>query len=256
MSRAPRCSSFDFYPQDFLQDQRVQVMTSEQRGAYISLICAAWTSETPGILPAQRDALARLAGCTPEEWNRCERAVGACFDTSDGRWVHRRVRRDYEAQDRRVRIRRSAGKLGNEVRWRQRDESHSDPMCDPLAIPSPLLPSTLPTPKKSQKTMAASAAAVRSEFVIWYAAYPRKVKPKAAALAYARARRDTDAATLLGGVKRYAAEVRGTGTDKIMHPTTWLNGGCWADEPSTNGHESPQAEFDRLYPKPETARAG
>lgn len=142
-----RCRSFDFNPSDFMNDTNVIVMGLESRGVYIGLLCAAWDMDHPGVLPAQDEALARLARCTPEEWHRSKHAVSRCFDTSDGRWIQRRMVREHEAQTRRVKRRSTSGKLGNQVRWHQQDKSH----CDPIAIPSSLLPSFPPKEKEKQE---------------------------------------------------------------------------------------------------------
>ena len=34
--------AFQFYPKDFISDLNVQMMTMEERGVYITLLCSAW----------------------------------------------------------------------------------------------------------------------------------------------------------------------------------------------------------------------
>jgi hypothetical protein len=41
----------------------------------------------------------------------------------------------------------------------------------------------------------------------------------------------TDPETLIQGAKRYALERRGQDPKYTKHPATWLNKGCWEDEP-------------------------
>jgi hypothetical protein len=69
-------------------------------------------------------------------------------------------------------------------------------------------------------------------FEDWWRAYPRKVEPKGARLAYARVVKKGEAtlAELLAGAMAYAAECVGKEARFVKHPTTWLNNGCWADE--------------------------
>lgn len=119
MPRQPRCITFDMNPSDFLNDQNVVVMTAEQVGVYVRLLFRGWMLDEPGIYPAQDGALMRLAGCTPEEWARAKPAVSRCFDVTDGRWVQKRQRREYEAQSRRIEFYHERAKAGGEATKRK-----------------------------------------------------------------------------------------------------------------------------------------
>ena len=52
---------FSFYPSDWLSSLSTTLMTLEQRGAYIQLLCHAWLSKT-NLLPANEAQLQRLVG--------------------------------------------------------------------------------------------------------------------------------------------------------------------------------------------------
>jgi uncharacterized protein YdaU (DUF1376 family) len=117
VARTQRCKTFDFNPSDFLNDPNVVVMDAEQRGVYIALLCSAWEQEIPGILPAEDHALMRLARATPEEWGRTKHAVSRCFDVSDGRWIQKRMVREYETQNAWFKRQSAAGKRGAKSRW-------------------------------------------------------------------------------------------------------------------------------------------
>jgi hypothetical protein len=87
-------------------------------------------------------------------------------------------------------------------------------------------------------------------FRAWYAAYPRRVKPKAAAAAYAKAVKEIQGREGLGGkdpvgfllnrAKAFASSGAGKGEIQFVpHPATWLNAGsydddeaCWVRSPS------------------------
>jgi len=56
MSKAP---SFQFYPGDYLSSQRVSLLTLEEEGAYIRLLCYCWKN---GEIPSDPGQLARLIG--------------------------------------------------------------------------------------------------------------------------------------------------------------------------------------------------
>jgi hypothetical protein len=69
----------------------------------------------------------------------------------------------------------------------------------------------------------------------FWQAYPRKTEKLSAMKKLATLRKSgiVTFADLMAGVKRYAAA--GTEPQYTKHPTTWLNAGCWADEPQTGG---------------------
>jgi len=70
-------------------------------------------------------------------------------------------------------------------------------------------------------------------FAEFYAQFPKKVERRAAQVAYAKAiKRGVDPAIILRGAMRYAAERAGQDPKYTKHPATWLNKGCWDDEPS------------------------
>ncbi len=74
--------------------------------------------------------------------------------------------------------------------------------------------------------------------------YPRKVGKGNALTAYKRAVKKTDHATLLAGVMRYAAERDGEELKFTKHPSTWLNGECWLDEPAPSNGDTNERHRD------------
>jgi hypothetical protein len=71
-------------------------------------------------------------------------------------------------------------------------------------------------------------------FAEFYRVYPLHVARGAAERAYRRIIKNGEAteADLLAGAMRYAASQDGKDPTYIKHPTTWLNGKCWLDEPA------------------------
>lgn len=69
-------------------------------------------------------------------------------------------------------------------------------------------------------------------FADFWEAYPRKVG-KAAALKAAKGKAKTEAerATILAGLQRQLPELRSREVRYIPHPSSWLNGQRWLDEP-------------------------
>jgi hypothetical protein len=109
-----------------------------------------------------------------------------------------------------------------------REESDS-PASDPLGGNGDF--KTQPsTPRDGSKKRKEETGAAFAEF---WRAYPRRVARDAAARAFERAiERGADPAALIAGAQRYAAERAGQDPKYTKHPATWLNAGCWADEPA------------------------
>lgn len=102
----------------------------------------------------------------------------------------------------------------------------------PAPVPAVPAPSTgdlapIKTKKKS------STARVESDFLDFYAAYPRHVGKEAARRAFVKAvKAGTPAADIVEGARRYAAATAAAGTETryVAHPATWLNAGRWSDD--------------------------
>jgi hypothetical protein len=87
------------------------------------------------------------------------------------------------------------------------------------------------SPKGSNRPDLAAA------FAQFWAVYPRKVDKLGAEKAFAKACRSVDPVVIIAGAKIYAAAREGQDEKFTKHPTTWLNQGCWMDEPAkVNGH--------------------
>jgi hypothetical protein len=84
------------------------------------------------------------------------------------------------------------------------------------------------------------AVALDEAFDRFWAAYPRRIAKERARKAFAKAvENGADPTTLIEGARRYAAkrsaEIRDGDPPKFtLHPATWLNDGCWTDEPDNN----------------------
>lgn len=71
--------------------------------------------------------------------------------------------------------------------------------------------------------------------------FPRKAGKKTAEKAFKKAVKDgTDSRDILAGTMRYAAERDGQEQRFTKHPSTWLNAGCWEDEPMPQNTTSRQ----------------
>jgi uncharacterized protein YdaU (DUF1376 family) len=92
--------AFQFYPKDFLTDERVRLMSHQERGIYITLLCMCWQE---GSLPASVDDLARLVGMPLRQFKRLwAGSLGQCFTAdgaSDGRWRNKRLDEERDKQE-------------------------------------------------------------------------------------------------------------------------------------------------------------
>jgi uncharacterized protein YdaU (DUF1376 family) len=83
--------AFQFYPADYTSSQRVRLLTLEEEGAYINLLCSCWLH---GSIPADPDMAARLVGkgCSAT----LATTVLTMFTPSSeaGRMVHERLERE------------------------------------------------------------------------------------------------------------------------------------------------------------------
>ena len=102
-------------------------------------------------------------------------------------------------------------------------------------------PATVDTPAPSTgdlapiktKKKSSTPARVESDFLDFYAAYPRHVGKEAARRAFVKAvKAGTPAADIIEGARRYAAATAAAGTETryVAHPATWLNAGRWSDD--------------------------
>lgn len=99
MGAADKAPAFQFYPKDWQSDERVKLMTYEQRGLYIDLLCHCWLE---GSLPADVSAIGRIVHQSPARFTRMWNGpLGQCFYLrDDGRWSQKRLDAEREKQER------------------------------------------------------------------------------------------------------------------------------------------------------------
>ena len=60
---------------DFLADDKVALMSTEEVGAYILLLCRAWQQDRPGAVPDNDEYLAAWTRLPPLRWNQIKDKV-------------------------------------------------------------------------------------------------------------------------------------------------------------------------------------
>lgn len=87
----------------------------------------------------------------------------------------------------------------------------------------------------------------------FYEIYPVKKSKDAARRAWAKAIKRADPADIVDGARRFAGDPNLPEKQFIKHPATWLNGGCWEDDPEPQRQQHSAsvdgnlAEYQRLY---------
>ena len=113
--------AFQWYPKDFIADIEVQMMTPEQRGAYIMLLSYAWLQDEQGTLPNDDEILATLSGLNGR-WADVGHVVKRMFNIDGERLVHKRLLKEKMKQIERREICSRAGKAS--ANKRLRDKKH------------------------------------------------------------------------------------------------------------------------------------
>lgn len=126
------------------------------------------------------------------------------------------------------------------------DATVASPVMPPGGIPQDALSTHLsnrPLKRPSEAPRTRRGRAIDpttiQAFETWWPHYPRHVAKQAALEAFAKATKSgATLDQLVTGADRYAAARRGEDPTFTAHPTTWLNGGRWADEPQPAGNHA------------------
>lgn len=103
--------AFQFYPKDFLTDEKVVLMSNTEVGIYIRLLCFCWLE---GTLPLETESLARMARMQLKQFAKLweHSVVKTCFRMEGGRLHHGRLDEEREKQEQFRRRQSDLGKLG------------------------------------------------------------------------------------------------------------------------------------------------
>jgi uncharacterized protein YdaU (DUF1376 family) len=139
---------FPFYASDWVGSTKIALMSPEQEGAYIRLLCHAWADPDCG-LPDDDNALAALSRVGQPRWREVSDRVRACFSphpTVSGKIHNTRlseIRAEYEGY-------REAQRGNSAKRWRSRGNPTAIPPHshgNPVGVPSVSLPPPPPPPQ-------------------------------------------------------------------------------------------------------------
>lgn len=248
--------AFQWYPTDYLGSQRVQMLTLEEEGAYLRLLCSCWQH---GSIPSDLAQLAKLIGkgATPA----LAASIAHMFTEAPqkGRLIHDRLETERSKQAEYRAAQSGNGRKGAEKRWH--GGANGGAIATPMANDSS--PSSVSCLLFSDSDLSASI----------YAEYPRKVARKSALKAIGLVLATTSSEHLLERTKAFAtATASWPEADKqfIPHPATWFNRGSYEDDPETwkryakpNPHQrandrsfSQVDDYSKYKPRPDQLEAG
>src|SRR3990172_1872179 len=145
-----RRPSFQFYPDDFLTDENVVLMTNREVGCYIKLLCYCWRE---GSIPEDMGKIARLCGEENSVMAELWLSLSVCFSSAIAnpqRLVHPRLERERNKQDEFRKERSESGQKGAKYRWNKVKSAYSSaiaqPMAEPMAKHGSPFPFPSPTP--------------------------------------------------------------------------------------------------------------
>lgn len=110
MNRSP---AFQFYPNDFLADAKTMVMSTEEIGAYLLLLCACWKEDGLDISTKKLSRIARLR--EKKFLVLWENSISACFylDRETGKYRQKRLDKELKKQKDKSLV----GKNAADARW-------------------------------------------------------------------------------------------------------------------------------------------
>ena len=90
--------AFQFYPKDFLTDERVRLMCHTERGVYITLLCVCWLHRS---LPFEMKELAKMVEMPVQRFQRLwQNQLHQCFQAGEGgRLFHKRLDAERDKQE-------------------------------------------------------------------------------------------------------------------------------------------------------------
>jgi len=105
--------AFQFYPKDWLSGEHMDIMTYEDKGKYIDLLCRCWTND----------------GISTESFKhiRPSKIVAKKFYLKDGRYQNKRLDEEREKQENRLAAMSEGGKKSALLKWGDRPAKTTSP---------------------------------------------------------------------------------------------------------------------------------
>lgn len=111
--------AFQFYAAEFLSDENVAVMSNQEVGCYIKLICYCWRE---GSIPSDIKRISRLCGESTQIMSDLWPSLAPCFaaiQEDRSRLIHPRLERERQKQIEHSKERSESGAKGARSRWQK-----------------------------------------------------------------------------------------------------------------------------------------
>ena len=123
--------SFQFYPKQWLGDDKVLLMDWSARGMHLHLMCIAWQQDPPCTIPDDDEVLKKWCG-NPKRWPKLKEQILRAWKLTKGRWVQEGLLKEYEKQ----RNYSESRKRGAEARWGKNDAHGCQMESNSIALQS------------------------------------------------------------------------------------------------------------------------
>jgi uncharacterized protein YdaU (DUF1376 family) len=120
-----KAPAFQFYPADFISDELVQIMSNEEVGVYVKMLCSDWIN---GGLPSNKAVLCRMFNCDQTALDMCL----SSFVLKSDRYFNKRLIKERKKQ---AQYRQKQSKNA-QSRWNKR-VNPMPPQCDGSAVGVP-----------------------------------------------------------------------------------------------------------------------
>lgn len=224
---------FPLYVADYLAD--TSHLTTEQHGAYMLLLLAAWPRG--GRLPADMRKLARIARVSPRRWHLVSEDVLEFFEIDGEEIVNRRLEREHKKATSKSAKRSAAGKRGGIAKaLKDKERGLANATANACHFPEPEpedtkvsnLLSDLPEendPKPTPKPRVEKRFGVKVDHPVWEAwnAWPKQGRARSSIKDTLAAydRMDIDHAELMAAIAAYLRTPDGKENPKGLH--RWIN---------------------------------
>jgi len=215
--------AFQFYPQDWLSSPRIAMMSLEEQGAYIRLLCYDWTND--GIPKESLLGLSTLKVSSP--------LVEGCFvghPYKENFLTNERLLTEREKQKAWKKKCSDAGKKSALKRSKEASKNTSKVSSILVATKQQL---TGNSSSSSSSSSSINKNTKKSEIEEIYSAYPKRTGKGSALPKIEKALRSISFTDLLAKVKLYAKSRIGQESQFTPAPTVWFNQERWDDDANT-----------------------
>jgi len=239
MAKSP---AFQFYPTDFLGDDKIQLMDAEEVGMYWLLCCVAWQQKPRGTLPNDDDLLARWARVKRDVWDSKNGNVKRCFKLKRGRLHQERLVREGKKQANWQEKSRQGGIKSGERR-REGSLKGGSRVVEPKG--------NTPTPSPTPSSIHTNKRKKGEGFEDFWKVYPRKRSKAQAEKAWNKIAPDEELQKqIVEALKTTVAkDFSQRPLDKVPYPATWLNSRGFEDVLGATGHHKTAPKALRVAPK-------